>query len=149
MTATDGGPTGLATIDSNGLLAAAGAGDGDVLVTAALKNNPDIVGRRIIAIRNQGPKDAYKMIQAENYDATSNPANAATTWGLGGNEFGLQIPMVANSTWTYNNVDVGGRSPKAVEFRLAPGSNTRPRTPRSRCGPMRRAAVQAARSSAP
>lgn len=120
---TDGAVTDLATVDAGGLLTATGAGDGDIVVTATLKNNGDLSASRIIAVRNQGAKDPFKMIQAENYDSTSSPANAASTWGFGGNEFGLQVPMSAGSAWTYKNVDFGASTPDQVAVRLAPGTN--------------------------
>ena len=123
-TVTDphGRPTKLAAVDGAGLVAATGAADGDVLVTATLKNNPDISGTRVIAVRNQGVKDAYKMIQAENYDAASTSVDPVGTWGFGGNEFGMQIPMPANSVWTFKNVDFGTSHPDRFAVRLAPGA---------------------------
>ena len=127
LTGTDGRATKLATVDAAGLVTATGAGDGDVVVTATLRNNPDISARRVIAVRNQGTKRAYQMIQAENYDATTNPANAASTWGLGGNEFGMQIPMPAGSAWTFAKVDFGNATPAQVAVRLAADSTTTPR----------------------
>lgn len=126
VTAIDGQNTALATVDTTGLVTATGTGDGDIVVTATLKNNPDLAGTRVIAVRNQGLKDAFKMIQAENYDATTSAANAAATFGLGGNEFGLQIPMPANSTWTFKNVNFGTTNPASVLARLAPNASTAP-----------------------
>ncbi|MBM9506905.1 glycoside hydrolase family 3 N-terminal domain-containing protein [Actinacidiphila acididurans] len=125
VTGTDGGPTALATVDAVGLVTATGTGDGEVVVTATLVRNPDITGRRVLTLTNQAPKNAYTMIQAENYDATTGDKAAATTWGFGGNQFGLQIPMPAGSTWTYRNVDFGHTGPDRAEIRLAPDDTTR------------------------
>jgi hypothetical protein len=105
------------------IIATAGTDDGDVLVTATLKNNPHITGTRVIAVRNQGPKDAFRMIQAANYDAASVTVSTGGTWGFGGNQFGIQVPMLAGSTWTYKNVDFGKRAPREFAVRLALDSN--------------------------
>jgi beta-glucosidase len=121
---SDGADTALATITSGGLVTATGAGDGEVVVTATLKTNPDISGTRVIAVTNQGRKDPYRLIQAEDYDATSAAATAAGTWALGANEFGMEIPMAANSTWTFKNVDFGALHPVVFAVRLAPNSAT-------------------------
>lgn len=118
-----GKATKLATVDGTGLVTATGKDDGDVLVTATLKKNPDITGSRVIAVRNQGRKDAFRMIQAANYDATSATAAPAATWGFGGNQFGIQVPMPAGSTWTYKNVDFGASAPREFAVRLAPDSS--------------------------
>ncbi|MEV8565198.1 glycoside hydrolase family 3 C-terminal domain-containing protein [Streptomyces sp. NPDC051322] len=120
-----GSSTKLATVDAKGLLAATGEGDGEVLVTAVLKNNPDISAARAITLSNQGHKDAYKMVQAAAYDATSEDnAQVGTTWGFGGNQFGLRTTMPAGSTWTYRNVDFAGARPEKVSLRLAPDSDS-------------------------
>lgn len=124
VTGTDGNATALATVSSTGLVTATGVGDGDVVVRATLINNPDIYATRVIALRNQGVKRAFKMIQAENYDAASSSANAASTWGFGGNEFGMEIPMPANSTWTFKKVDFGNSNPNEFAVRLAPNNST-------------------------
>jgi beta-glucosidase len=124
ITGRDGRSTRLARINDTGLVTATGAGDGQVVVTATLKNNPDISGTRVITVTNQAVKNAFRMIQAENYDVTSDNASIAATWGLGGNEFGLQVPMSAGSTWTFQNVDFGRSRPRQVAVRLAPGSTT-------------------------
>ena len=123
VTDAHGRHTTLATVDTAGLVTATGVGDGEVVVTATLKNNPDISGKRVILLSNQEAKDAFTMIQAENYDATSSSVNAGSTWGFGGNEFGMQIPMSAGSTWTFKNVDFGPSNPNQVAMRLAPGSS--------------------------
>ena len=49
------------------------------------------------------------------------------TWGLGGNEFGMQIPMPAGSAWTFAKVDFGNATPAQVAVRLAADSTTTPR----------------------
>lgn len=123
VTGSDGLATGLATVDAGGLVVATGEGDGDVVVTATLRSNPDLVGRRVIRIRNQAAKPGYRMIQAENYDASTARVSAAATWGPGGNEFGLRVPMPAGSAWTYARVDFGPSAPRQVSVRLA--SDTR------------------------
>jgi beta-glucosidase len=119
----DGSATTLATVNSSGLVTATGAGDGEVAVTATLRNNPDITGTRVLALTNQSSRTAFKMIQAENYDTSSTTGNAASTFGNGGNEFGMEIAMPANSTWTFKNVAFGDLHPNQIAVRLAPNAN--------------------------
>ncbi|MDR3201990.1 MAG: FIVAR domain-containing protein, partial [Bifidobacteriaceae bacterium] len=116
-----GQPTTLATVNATGLVTATGAGDGKVVVVATLINNPDIVAKRTITVQNQGTKNAVKMIQAENYDIGT--GTAATTWATGGNQMGLQVPIAANATLTFKNVDFANTNPGLVAARLAPNAN--------------------------
>jgi hypothetical protein len=122
VTDRTGKPTALAVIDGTGLVTATGAGDGDVLVTATLKNNPDIAATRVIAVRNQSHKDPFRMIQGTAYDESSVSATPAGTWGFGGNQFGVQVPMPGGATFTYKNVEFGRRAPREFAIRLAPDS---------------------------
>ncbi|MDR3202648.1 MAG: FIVAR domain-containing protein, partial [Bifidobacteriaceae bacterium] len=118
----DGQPTELATVDAAGLVTATGQGDGDVVVTAVLKGNPLVFAARTITLQNQGYKNPAKVIQAENYDATTAEAATATTWAMGGNEMGLYVPFAAGSAWTYKNVDFATMDLKSAAVRLASGA---------------------------
>ena len=108
ISAPDGSPTDLATVSATGLVTAAGVGDGDVVVTATLINNPDITASRTIKLQNQGLKNPFKMIQAENYDTSSATLTASAAWARGGNEQGLYVASTAAGTRAgYANVDFG------------------------------------------
>lgn len=115
VTAPDGSPTNLATISATGTVTATGVDDGDVLVTAALRNNPDIVGKRIIRMQNQGVKDGTKMIQAI-YDTTA--AAGTSTYASLGNQIGMYRSMAANTNYTYKKVDFAAKT-KRIEARIA------------------------------
>lgn len=142
ITDLNGAPTDIATVSDSGLVAATGIGDGKVVVTAALKSNPDITVSRAITLSNQSTKDPFKMVQAENYDvfefepaaagesaatapapaygATAAPGSAATAFGRGGNEFGLYVPTTANGTKIgYKNIDFGSVGSDKAYFRIA------------------------------
>ncbi len=120
VTATDGGPTALAEISEAGLLTATGAGDGEVKVTATLKNNADIFAERVILLQNQGTKDAFKMLQAENFDTGAGLASptSATTFGTNGNEMGLYANIAAGNALLFKNVDFGAGA-DGIYLRLA------------------------------
>jgi hypothetical protein len=123
--AADGGPTAIATVNASGLVTAAGTADGKIVVKATLKNNPDIVAERAITLQNQGTKNPVKQIHAENYDAGSATLiTPATTWGVGGNQMGLQVPVAANGTLTFKNVDFAALNPKRAAVRVAPNTAT-------------------------
>lgn len=125
VTDLDGQPTELAAIDENGLLTALGVDDGKVLVTATVKNNPDLVAERVIWLQNQAAKDAFTMIQAEYYDLGEGYAapTAVTTFGKNGNEMGLAVNLdFANDATAmsllYNKVDFG-EGAKELYLRLS------------------------------
>ncbi|MDR1157701.1 MAG: InlB B-repeat-containing protein, partial [Oscillospiraceae bacterium] len=116
------GPT-LAAIDAAGLLTATGEGDGDVVVRAVLKSNPDIVSERVIRLQNQSPKDAFKIIEAENWDtASAGSDTTGSAYVAGGNEIGVYQTFAATrptypppadtdptppAVLSYKNVDFG------------------------------------------
>jgi beta-glucosidase len=122
--AEDGSPASIAVIDGKGLLRATGTGDGKVKVKAVYKRNPDIYGERVIAIGNQGPKDAYSLIQGEHYDwRTAYPEpkeylgptpDTGSTFGPGSNEMGLYVAAKSGDLLRYENVDFGRGAQKFV-----------------------------------
>ncbi|MDR1158542.1 MAG: InlB B-repeat-containing protein, partial [Oscillospiraceae bacterium] len=129
--ASDGtSPTTLATIDQAGLLTAAGTENGDVVVTATLKNNPDIFATRKILLQNQGDKNGRKMIQAENWDTATagSNGNPATAYAVGGNEMGLYQSTAVTAAADravlgYKKVDFGTNA-GTFQIRLANTANS-------------------------
>ncbi|MDR0671805.1 MAG: glycoside hydrolase family 3 C-terminal domain-containing protein, partial [Oscillospiraceae bacterium] len=122
--------TALAEIDDTGLVTATGAADGNVVITAALKNNPDISVERTITLQNQGAKDPYKIIQAEHWDTSNNTSAPAATYAAGGNELGLYqaaafAPVSEGSAayrpdeFLYKNIDFGAAGANLLRLRMA------------------------------
>jgi beta-glucosidase len=113
----DGSPASIAVIDRQGLLKATGLGDGKVKIKAVYRRNTDIYGERVIAIGNQGAKDAYRLIQGEHYDWRTayeeegeylGPTpDTGSTFGPGSNEMGLYVAARGGDILKYENVEFG------------------------------------------
>jgi uncharacterized protein YjdB len=127
---TDGLATRLATVDHLGVVQATGVGDGEVVVTASLKNNPDIEVSRTITLTNQAGRNPFRMVQTENYDDYSPalaippgsfmpPAVSLSIWGGGGNEAGTAARTQAGTTVAFKGMDFRGVAASEFAIRLA------------------------------
>ncbi|MDR0946100.1 MAG: glycoside hydrolase family 3 C-terminal domain-containing protein [Bifidobacteriaceae bacterium] len=129
VTNLNGRATKLATIKASGLLYATGKGDGQVLVTATLKANPDISATRVMTLTGQTARDPYKLIQAETYNTTTAQTSSgatpspATTWGKGGEQFGLEMPLDNGSVTSFDKVGFGQVKPGVAAVRVAPSTS--------------------------
>ncbi|GEM_PF-5940004 len=104
-----------------------------LFLAALVAANPDITDQRVILLQNQSPKDAFTMIQAENYDLGDGYAapNAASAFGIGGNEMGLYIelapaPDAESAQILYKNVDFGEGATE-LHLRMTGGEGSRVR----------------------
>ncbi|MDR1151696.1 MAG: carbohydrate-binding protein, partial [Bifidobacteriaceae bacterium] len=124
-----GGATTLANVDHLGVVTATGAGNGEVVVTATLKANPDISVSRTLTLSNQQGRNAYRMVQMENYDSYAPPltgtgftppAPTLSAWGSGANETGTAARTASTgTTHTFGRVDFRDVSASQFAIRLA------------------------------
>ncbi|MDR1426903.1 MAG: Ig-like domain-containing protein, partial [Bifidobacteriaceae bacterium] len=125
-----GRSTSLATVNNSGVVSATGLGDGDVVVTATLKNNPDISVSRTLTLTNQTGRNPYRMVQTENFDTFTPPlaippggffppATSVSTWGAGANETGQAARTESGTTLSFREVDFRQLTAAQFAIRLA------------------------------
>jgi beta-glucosidase len=129
VSALNGGPTDLAFINQEGLLTAAGKGNGFVKVKAVLKTNVDIYVERIVALENQAPKNAFALIEAEHYDSRTPytppplparfsffgvPTDTGSTFEAGSNEMGMYVIVEDGNEFVYHDVNFGSGAKKFI-----------------------------------